>query len=119
LSPPGSAGGAWTETILYNFNTNGASSFPVATAGLVIGANGVLYGTGSYGGTNNLGFVYSLTPPTSANAPWTENVLYSFTGGSGGAVPYSNLVTGIGGELYGTTYSGGYPDFGTVFSLKP
>lgn len=44
LSPPASKGGAWTETVIYSFtNQNGDGINP--TAGLVIGADGVLYGT--------------------------------------------------------------------------
>jgi len=58
LTPPGSAGGAWTESILHYFNsTDGAEPF----AGVVIG-RGALYGTTAYGGTANSGTVFSLTP---------------------------------------------------------
>lgn len=47
----------------------------------------------------------------------TESVLYSFTGSPDGANPESRL-TFYGGNLYGTTYSGGL-GFGTVFELSP
>jgi uncharacterized repeat protein (TIGR03803 family) len=121
LSPPVSPGGAWTENILYNFNTNGASLYSVANAGVVIGSNGTLYGTATYGGADNQGFLYSLTPPTSSGRPWTETVLHSFTGSTGGAAPESNVVIGKSGELYGTTAGGGvpYPGYGTAFSVTP
>lgn len=46
----------------------------------------------------------------------TEQVLYSFTGGSDGANPWAG-VTFRDGKLYGTTLLGGYYTYGTVFEL--
>jgi hypothetical protein len=44
LTPPSAAGGAWTETVIYNFTgTNGDGAYP--GAGAAIGKGGVLYGT--------------------------------------------------------------------------
>jgi uncharacterized repeat protein (TIGR03803 family) len=54
-------------------------------------------------------------------AAWsqTENVLYSFTGGSDGASPSANLIARQS-NVYGTTLSGGASgQFGTVFQLTP
>jgi uncharacterized repeat protein (TIGR03803 family) len=55
-----------------------------------------------------------------------ETVLYSFTGGSDGGIPYANLVADTKGNLYGTTqqYGDGPCNFpsvgcGTVFELMP
>jgi hypothetical protein len=48
LTPPASPGGAWTETVLWSF---GASAIDGSTPnGIVIGRDGVLYGTTTYGG---------------------------------------------------------------------
>jgi uncharacterized repeat protein (TIGR03803 family) len=59
LSPPASPGGAWIETIWHSFNgADGANP----EAGLVMDSNGVLYGATFYGGTSNLGAVFSLDP---------------------------------------------------------
>ena len=44
--------------------------------------------------------------------------LYNFTGGSDGAYPYAGLVRDSGGNLYGTTGSGGSSGFGVVFKLS-
>jgi len=44
--------------------------------------------------------------------------LYKFSGGHDGAQPYGNVIFGAGGNLYGTTYSGGAYNGGTVFELK-
>jgi uncharacterized repeat protein (TIGR03803 family) len=40
-----------------------------------------------------------------------------FSGGNGGSNPYTGLVEGIDGNLYGTTAFGGAIDRGTVFRL--
>ncbi len=52
----------------------------------------------------------------------TYHVLYSFQGGSDGAVPYGGLID-VGGTLYGTTSEGGAacpaPGCGIVFSITP
>lgn len=48
----------------------------------------------------------------------TESVLYNFTGTPDGANPYSTL-TFNGGNIFGTTYSGGKYGFGTIFELTP
>lgn len=50
----------------------------------------------------------------------TFTVLVNFSGGDGanpGANPQAGLVAS-GGTLYGTTYAGGSPNFGTVFSVN-
>jgi hypothetical protein len=43
-------------------------------------------------------------------------VLHSFTGGRDGADPAGSL-TGVDGVLYGTTFSGGANNAGTVFKI--
>src|SRR5215472_14365729 len=48
-----------------------------------------------------------------------ERVLYSFTGGSDGDYPDSDLVIDSAGNLYGTTVQGGDFDSGAVFELTP
>src|ERR1039458_2252942 len=45
---PSSAGGAWTETVLYSFGGGSDGAGPLG--GLVIGEEGALYGTTLYGG---------------------------------------------------------------------
>ena len=47
----------------------------------------------------------------------TFSVIHSFAGGSDGASPSAGLIIDQGGNLYGTTLSGG-AGFGTVFRLK-
>lgn len=102
MSPDG------TFSNLFSFDgTNGAYPQP----GLVAGGDGSFYGTTSTGGTNDLGIVFRIT----TNGTFT--CLHSFTGGADGADPGPGLVVGKGGELYGTTVSGGAANVGTVFKI--
>jgi uncharacterized repeat protein (TIGR03803 family) len=124
LTPPApTPGGSWTETTLYQFGSqSGDSGLP---NGVVLGPNGVLYGT-AFGGNgkgcdSGCGSVFQLTPPTEQGGAWTETILHSFTGvGTGdGNQPNSTPVIGPGGVLYGTTISGGTIGYGTVYKMSP
>jgi uncharacterized repeat protein (TIGR03803 family) len=116
LTPSELPGGVWTESVLYTFAGGGDRSDPAA--GVVIGNGKVLYGTTIGGGTYTMGTVFSLTPPASSGSPWTEAVLHSFRG-IDGVNPLTPVVIGGGGVLYGSTSGGGTAGGGTVFSLAP
>ena len=123
LTPPSVSGGTWTETILHSFTgENGDGATPYA--GVILGPNGVLYGTTDAGGSirnqscgAGCGIVYELVPPSSQGGTWTEVVLHNF-GGADGKEPFAGLVL-ANGTLYGTTSYGGTSNQGTVFSLIP
>jgi uncharacterized repeat protein (TIGR03803 family) len=118
FTPPASTADSSTEAVLYSFTGGNDGNQP--EAGVVAGAGGVLYGTTEYGGTSNVGTVFSLTPPASAGGAWSETVLYSFPGGSKGALPAAAIVIGPDGHLYGmTSYFAGDSNCGTVFALQP
>jgi len=120
LKPPASPGGTWTETVVYSFTRqNGDGAGP--DSGVVIGKNGVLYGTTDYGGSSLFsGTVFRLTPPAAGGGAWTETILHSFTGENGdGANPSGGLVIGANGALYGSTQYGGTGNSGTVFEVTP
>lgn len=121
LTPPGPSGGAWTESMLYEFQGRGKADGSSPQAGVVIGKGGVLYGTTAYGGgSTGRGTVFALAPPSSSGGAWTETVLHEFTGqGGDGSEPFGGLVIGASGELYGTTSYGGTFGYGTVFELAP
>jgi len=115
LTPPGS-GGTWTESDLYSFTGASDGGNPEA---LIMNENGGLYGTTFNGGIWGAGTVYELRPPAVPGRPWTENVLYSFTGGADGSNPWNFSLTASDGILYGTTRYGGAFGYGTVFQLQP
>jgi uncharacterized repeat protein (TIGR03803 family) len=112
LTPPKGKGGSWTQTVLHNFTggSDGADPYP----GLVLGANGVLYGTAASGASASTGIVFQLTPPSGGSGSWTETVLTS-----GGPVPSSELAMDPSGNLYGTTDTGGSSNCGEVFKVSP
>ncbi len=70
LSPPATAGGQWTETILWNFAFGGTDydgHDPWTWGpGLVMDSNGNLYGTTQAGGTYDEGIAFELSPPATS-----------------------------------------------------
>ena len=100
-----------TETVLYSFS--GPPDGEIPFAGLVRDAAGNVYGTTPYGGRatpcpsqivyDGCGTVFKLAPSGQ------ETLLYTFTGGTDGGVPYSDLIMDPKGNLYGTTSQGGSP----------
>ena len=118
MTPPVPPSTLWTEQVLYSFKGGADGSDPLA--GLVMDSStGILYGTTYSGGAANYGTVFSLTPPVPPATAWTETLLYAFTGGTDGAHPEATLVLASTGVLYGTAYSGGSANWGTVFQLSP
>jgi uncharacterized repeat protein (TIGR03803 family) len=123
LTPPAIKGGTWTESVLYSFEGGADGAWPYA--GLILDAQGALYGTTVYGGRSNCnygcGTVFKLTPGT--GGVYTKSVLYSFTGGADGAAPVGPLILDSRGALYGTADNGGSSNCnhgcGVVFKLTP
>jgi uncharacterized repeat protein (TIGR03803 family) len=85
--------------VLYSFQGGADGANPYA--GVTPDSAGNLYGTTLPGGAANAGVVYKLSPAGQ------ETVLYSFTGTTDGAKPYSGVTLDSRGNLYGTTYGGG------------
>jgi uncharacterized repeat protein (TIGR03803 family) len=127
LSPPAKLGGAWTETVLYNFQ--GGADGDEVIGSLIFDTKGNLYGTTALGGggtcTYGCGTVFELVPPALAGGAWTKSTLYFFQGGAtDGSYPEASLVLDRHGNLYGTTLYGGGPNCaaygcGTIFELTP
>ena len=98
-------------TALYSFPSDrihGAN--PLAP--LVQGVDGSFYGTSEYGGKNNAGVVFKITPAGHLT------VLYNFDGAHG-AAPYAPVIQGNDGSFYGTTFGGGTNGDGVVFKITP
>jgi uncharacterized repeat protein (TIGR03803 family) len=106
LTPPAAGQTAWTLSTLWSFTGGSDGGFPVA--GLIADRNGTLYGTTYMYGAFGAGVVFKLTPPgVAGQTPWTETVLWPFTGRSDGQDPAGGLIADHKGTLYGTTQFGG------------
>ena len=102
----------YTDNVIYNFS-NDQNGYGPAT-GLIMDAQGNLYGTTQIGGSGGGGTVFELSP---SGGQWNFTLLYSFTGESG---PVSgNLTMDSTGSLYGTTNQDGLFNLGMVFKLSP
>jgi hypothetical protein len=108
-----------SEFLVYSFPNPGSHGC-LPQGSLVADAAGNLYGTTACGGAFNFGVVYELARPVPPKKQWIQRVLYSFTGGTDGQSPMSNLTIDPAGNLYGTTNTGGSgAGVGTVFQLTP
>jgi len=103
---------AQTETVLYSFPGNRADG-GTPNGGMIFDERGNLYGALRFPG---YGGVFELRQSTSG---WLERLLYRFQGSSDGEGPYGYLTMDKAGNIYGTTYSGGTYNNGTVFEITP
>jgi uncharacterized repeat protein (TIGR03803 family) len=103
--------GSGKEKLLYSFCSRQNCADGAYPYGLLIQANGALYGT-TYGGGSGYGTAFAFDPQTGA-----ETVLHTFSDGSDGAYPIAGLID-VKGTLYGTTLEGGTYGGGTVFAIE-
>ena len=112
LAMAGVSAASDTFTSLASFNkTNGNE--PNHTA-LIQATDGNLYGVTSYGGANGSGAVFRISPSGTLDAVYSFCSLASCADGEN---PYTSLIQGSNGDLYGTTYSGGASNNGTLFKI--
>jgi len=95
-------------TTLYSFTGGSDESIPIG--GLILCADGNIYGTTHGNGSSTHGTVFQMT---TAGALTT---LYQFLGSDGDKI-YTGLVQGDDGNLYGTTAYGGDDNYGVVFGV--
>jgi len=101
------------ETVLYNFcSLSNCDDGEYPYAGVILDAQGNLYGVTTEGGVSNDGVVYEL------NTKGVLTVLHSFAG-SDGEFPTGGLILDAQGNLYGTAVYGGSDGSGTVWKLTP
>ena len=104
---------AYPQVIQFLSKSSASVAPEYPTVALVQGNDGNFYGTTEYGGTNNNGTVFRVTP---------VGVLTTLVGfnGTNGTHPAAGLVQGNDGNFYGTAASGG-PDGnkGTVYQMTP
>jgi uncharacterized repeat protein (TIGR03803 family) len=121
-------GGSNGNGMIFRLSTDGSNytplySFPAVfgsggdcQAGLVQGTDGFLYGTGSLGGTYGFGIVFKLN--TNGTGYTTLHNFSAFYSPGDGARPYTGLVQGRDGALYGTTLNGGTNGYGMIFKVS-
>jgi uncharacterized repeat protein (TIGR03803 family) len=132
LAPPSTAGGAWTETVLYTLGGGDyRSQNHIPNGTLAVGPGGTLY-TATQGTASPLGEQYgtvdAMTPPATPGGAWTGYVIYDIEviGSPAGLLPLSGVMFD-GKSLFGTTYYAGYVDgdcigvggCGAVYELTP
>ena len=95
-------------TLLHSFDgTHGANPY----APLMQASDGNLYGTTFNGGQYDSGVIFEVSPA----GVFTD--LHDFHPSADGGGPFSALVQGTNGVLYGTTTSGGASNVGTIYSI--
>ena len=101
-----------TLTRLWSFTGGNDGSYPAA--GLVLGADGALYGATPNGGALGFGTVFKIT----TNGLLTTLVTF---GNTNGATPSGSLLQlqDDNGNFLGTTEKGGRAGAGTVFKMAP
>jgi hypothetical protein len=110
LSPPSSSDGNWSESVLWNFGSEGDGALPLA--GLVMDHSGNLYGTTEIGGPGFFGTVFELTTPSNGSASWNESIIWDFGNvnafgySPNGNFPDGPLLMDQKGNLYGAVWAG-------------
>ena len=113
LTPPTGGSGAWSNTVLFSFNTGTGGNFP--DGNVILDKTGRIYGQTTGGGTS-YGTIFRLTPTESGE--WMESVLHTFDDTDGGVIYSSLALDSRTNTFYGTSFSGGLGN-GVVFELTP
>ena len=101
--------------ILRNFANNNVDGHNLASS-VLIASDGNLYGTAnSGGGYGSYGALYTLD---TSGANYATLFSFSTTGGDA-LSPEATVLASADGFLYGTTFSGGAANGGTIFKVKP
>lgn len=117
-------GGANNQGVIFSFDTtsnvltnlhdfNGTNGWN-PKGGMILGTNGMYFGTTVGGGANGDGVLFALNPMTEA-----VSVLANFDDGTTGDNPVGSLVQAADGLLYGVTESGGANSRGVLYSFDP
>ena len=116
--------GGWFMTPLSSFS---GSSGRYPESPVVFAPGGALMGTTSGGGSSacqgGCGIVYAMRPPQtpcrSVSCPWSQQIVYQFSGGADGASPsVGKLIFDQSGNVYGTAAGGGASNHGVVYKLS-
>ncbi|HLY07114.1 MAG TPA: choice-of-anchor tandem repeat GloVer-containing protein [Rhizomicrobium sp.] len=108
LSP---SGANYTESVLYSFCTKkNCTDGEGPEGGVIMDAQGNLYGSVAVGGANKDGLIFELSPGTR----WQFKDVADFNGADGES-PVSPLIMDANGNFFGTTFRGGTKNTGAVF----
>lgn len=108
---------AWSFKVLHTFTGTANDGATPGYGNLIADRAGNLYGTTTYGGVYDDGTVFKLAPDGTLTV--VHSFSYTCDSSDGGAWPYGGVIRDRAGNLYGTTWSGCYNSFGTVFKLAP
>jgi uncharacterized repeat protein (TIGR03803 family) len=110
-------GGTWSETILYNFGTDGGSSDAISPIfPLTIGGPGKVFGLTGAGGSLGQGAAFELTDTSEG---WAENILYSYPGGQTPENANDGFVLDGAGNLYAVDSYQTPDNYGAVYEITP
>jgi uncharacterized repeat protein (TIGR03803 family) len=112
-------GGAWILCNVYGFTGGSDGQTPQGPV-ILDSAGNVYVATARDDGGNGYGTVDELVLEQGVNGGgpyWSEQTLYTFSGGDDGAYPSGPLVRDKKGDFCGTTSLGGSANNGTVFKL--
>lgn len=120
------AGGEFNRGTVFSMTAEGVlttlTNFPPAdpvkhgispTGGLVLGNNGHFYGITQYGGANDQGTVFKITPAGELTTLHSFNPSFS-----SGSQPHGSLVLHSNGYFYGIWSSGGRSGGGAIFRIS-
>jgi hypothetical protein len=118
LSPPAKTGHVWGYEVLYRFNNGpqgvqGDGENPAA--GVVLGKDGVIYGTTERGVTYD-GTLFALSPPVRRSKQWGETILHDFGNGFDAVFPGA-IAFDSAGNLCGAAPGGSHAR-GAIYRLK-
>ncbi|HOY31118.1 MAG TPA: T9SS type A sorting domain-containing protein [Bacteroidales bacterium] len=103
-----------TNILTKKLDFTGTSNGKRPMGSMMKASNGKLYGTTTYGGTNDFGVLFEYDPSTN-----TFTKKHDFTDIPDGRSPYgSDVMQASNGVLYGTTYLGG-SGYGIIFEYDP
>jgi len=114
LIPPTPKQTKWKSVILMSFNKKNLIPNGFGLSGVVVDANGVIYGLTSQGGSSTAcgktgcGTLFKLTPPVPGQTKYTFTVIDQQAGGNG-------LIVDQTGALYGTAGSSVFTVTGSGF----
>jgi uncharacterized repeat protein (TIGR03803 family) len=107
------ANGGFSYNIIFNYNTDTGSPFPVVS--LTPDRAGDLYGCNVGGAQGALGTAFQLMP---AQGSWNFNPLFYFDQLQGWELNCTPLLDSEG-DMFGTAYQSGPYSYGTVWELTP